>query len=777
MAWLTGWNYRLKVTVENEKVSSNLTDFPVYVDLSDLPAGFHTNVKSDGGDIRVTTSDGETEVPREVVWYNATDDEGELHFKGSLTGATDTEFYIYYGNASASNHADNATYGAENVWDSNYKAVHHLEDVTTSTVEDSTSNDNDGTKKAANSPQVVSGKMGDGQDFENGTGYIELGNTGMPNTNQAMTLECWAYYASGTPGTENLVLINNTSSAAVQLGFRGGQVRTWLWGGDTITASALVGSGAWHHYVFTTDGTNHYQYVDGSEANSSTVNLQSGNPTEVRINTEDWDETFDGVIDEARISNVARSADWISTQYNNQSNTGTFFTIGSQEEAGQTITPSAQALTLTQQTPSVITTKSVTVAVTALALAVTLQAPTVTAQKNVTVEPSAQGIVLSQQTPTVATPNTWRIERSTDGGEWVVLEEAIQINPNGSFVYDDEDGLENGKEYCYRVKNVFDDSEWSNTDCETYSVGIIVTPSALGLVLSQETPTVTATKNPTITPSALGLSLTQLEPDIDHDKNITTHPAVQALNLSQQTPTVTGTKSITVEPIAQGLELTQQTPSVTTTKSITVEPSAQALALTQQTPVVVATKSVTVELSAQALALAQQIPTAVEQKNIVVDLDDPDIEGIQRLGIALQEPIVTAEKNIIVSPATQALVLNQQTPNITATKSVIVEPTSQALVTAQQVPTVIAVKNITIEPTAQALALALQTPTITGTKSVVVQPSVQALVLAQQAPVIQTTTGVTVMPSALNLALTQNSPTIDIVSITKVSHLMMMGMD
>jgi hypothetical protein len=42
---------------------------------------------------------------------------------------------------------------------------------------------------------------------------------------------------------------------------------------------------------------------------------------------------FDGVIDEARVSNIARSLGWISTEYNNQQNPGTFYQIGSQELA------------------------------------------------------------------------------------------------------------------------------------------------------------------------------------------------------------------------------------------------------------------------------------------------------------------------------------------------------------------------------------------------------------------------------------------------------------
>ncbi len=83
-----GWNYRTKITILNSKVDSNISNFPIYVDLSNMPLTFHNHVKSDGGDIRVTTDDGITEVPRELVSYNSGSDKGELWFKGSILDTT-----------------------------------------------------------------------------------------------------------------------------------------------------------------------------------------------------------------------------------------------------------------------------------------------------------------------------------------------------------------------------------------------------------------------------------------------------------------------------------------------------------------------------------------------------------------------------------------------------------------------------------------------------------------------------------------------------------------
>jgi hypothetical protein len=39
---------------------------------------------------------------------------------------------------------------------------------------------------------------------------------------------------------------------------------------------------------------------------------------------------MDGIIDELKVSNTARSASWIAAEYNNQNTPGSFYAIGTQ---------------------------------------------------------------------------------------------------------------------------------------------------------------------------------------------------------------------------------------------------------------------------------------------------------------------------------------------------------------------------------------------------------------------------------------------------------------
>jgi len=59
MGWLTGWTYRKKITIDETKVDADLTNFPVLVKLTSTNFDF-SKARSDGYDIRFTSSDGTT---------------------------------------------------------------------------------------------------------------------------------------------------------------------------------------------------------------------------------------------------------------------------------------------------------------------------------------------------------------------------------------------------------------------------------------------------------------------------------------------------------------------------------------------------------------------------------------------------------------------------------------------------------------------------------------------------------------------------------------------
>lgn len=343
----SSWAYRVKIEVDPSKVtgSSNLTNFPVYVNLANLPTDFHTNVKSDGCDIRMVESDETTETPFELVSYSSSTDAGELHFKAdSLDYAATSTFYLYYGNSGASCYAVTDTYGRNAVW-SGYLAVYHLQSLTA----DSTSNGR--TLTNSNSVQSASAKINDGADGTTSNTNRKLGiNNDLGVTGNAVSMSVW-FRAHSFPGTGarhavawqsdngNIVsqyigILNNSGTTVVNF------ARDRHCVGEVAVASSGISTNTWYHAVYTYNNTNVRGYLDGSIVGTS--GTATGNGTCAGFYLDGYNllgntrnqEYLNGLVDEARITTTVLSADWITTEYNNQSSPSTFYWIGAQETDG-----------------------------------------------------------------------------------------------------------------------------------------------------------------------------------------------------------------------------------------------------------------------------------------------------------------------------------------------------------------------------------------------------------------------------------------------------------
>ncbi|MEE9533150.1 MAG: fibronectin type III domain-containing protein, partial [Acidimicrobiia bacterium] len=196
----SAWSYRKKITVDFTKVDANQTDFPVYINLADLGAEFFTHVQSatggDGGDIRVTQSDGVTELPREIVAIDTLAQTGELHFEANFLDSTvNTDFYIYYGNAAASEPLASSLYGSDEVWANGYVGVWHLHNDFL----DSSFPNNNGTNSGSTN---TGGKIGEGSDFlPSNTAGIDVLDSPTLDLNSTVTVSVWFNPRVAPPAT------------------------------------------------------------------------------------------------------------------------------------------------------------------------------------------------------------------------------------------------------------------------------------------------------------------------------------------------------------------------------------------------------------------------------------------------------------------------------------------------------------------------------------------------------------------------------------------------
>ena len=346
----TNWDYRIKVTIDGSKVVNDLEDFPIYINLADLPADFHTNVRSDGGDIRVTKADGKTELAREIVFYSSSTDAGELHFKntGTLSSATDTDFYIYYGNSGAKDYSASSTYGRNNVW-TDYEAVYHLEGRADSTGKGRTLSQQGKTIFATTS-QKLAGKYADFGVSGGNSLYRLNDNFGLP-PNEAQSWSFWYKIHSLQEDNYDHIMFSKASENNGGYGWYVNYYRynatnpllTWtrMRGSDAdganLTESIVLATSTWYHSAQTFDGSSTIEgwrngiskgtaYSSGSYSGFNDQGFTLGGwwvPT--------TKGTLKGAIDEFRLYHGKYPSGWVETEYNNHNSPNLFYKIGSQE--------------------------------------------------------------------------------------------------------------------------------------------------------------------------------------------------------------------------------------------------------------------------------------------------------------------------------------------------------------------------------------------------------------------------------------------------------------
>jgi len=314
MAWLSGWAKRVKLTIDQNDVDDALSNFPILVYLS-TSSGHNSNDVSFVFDeltqdanrkkIAVTTSDGETECYVEIEKWDDANEQAWLWVKvPSVASSADTDLYLYYD----ADHADNDAYvgdpnstPAESVWDTNFKFVSHMQDdPDTSHIRDSTGNNNDGSKKAANVPNEVAGKIADAQDF---SGYLvneDYIDVSIVSASGAHSVAMWVYRDTAS----NHYIFDARLDSGIGYCYQPAAGVLTPSSGTVYAdgvATTTLGTGAWHYVV----------------VNNITLDLKSTMRLALRF-VPSGDYCLDGKEDEVRISNTARTVAWIKASYESE---------------------------------------------------------------------------------------------------------------------------------------------------------------------------------------------------------------------------------------------------------------------------------------------------------------------------------------------------------------------------------------------------------------------------------------------------------------------------
>ncbi|MHA2120211.1 MAG: LamG-like jellyroll fold domain-containing protein, partial [Promethearchaeota archaeon] len=335
------FKYYKTITIDYTRISGteNLIDFPVFISL--FEAELHDNTQSDGDDIAFSNNfqwlDHEIELFNQT--YNATHARLVAWVRiPVLSVSENTIIRMYYGNSLMK-----AQENPIGVWNNNYEAVWHMnQDPSSSSIFDSTANDNDLTPSGFTSDQrIYNGKLGAAITFDGNNDYLSINSFSGPT--DGFTFESWFKFDDEYNNLSSHMYLfsgncpfygNNMPRLRFYSGNAIGSVATSLDDSDSVDGIKSVwAADTWFHSAFrfsvpirtTTlylDGT-----VDGIKVDSDLQVPHSA--WDMLCIASDWGSRIwgPGAISEFRVLKTDLSGDWITTEYENQYYPDSFYSV------------------------------------------------------------------------------------------------------------------------------------------------------------------------------------------------------------------------------------------------------------------------------------------------------------------------------------------------------------------------------------------------------------------------------------------------------------------
>jgi len=351
MDWLAGWTYRAAVTIDADQVGTGgVANFPVLLTAANMPATMWAQLaNADGRDLRVTSSDGTTVLNHELVSITPATPALEMWVSvPSVASASDTTLYLYWGNSAATMPS---AASQQAVWTgAGYSAVYHLlEDAAGATgaalYADATGLGHTGLDYVSATDKT--GIIGAGQQFDGSNDFVRvLDADDLDPGSGDFTVSVWLKGIT----MERMALGKYSPSPpwpGWNLGYSvspHGYCRWAVFDGvhlypDFDGTHVNIVDGGWHHLLGTLSRADAalYLWVDNISEGSSdqpvigTVNTAENLVLGARFNGGSL--FWNGSLDEVRVATVARTAAWVTTEYNNQSSPGTFYKVGAAETA------------------------------------------------------------------------------------------------------------------------------------------------------------------------------------------------------------------------------------------------------------------------------------------------------------------------------------------------------------------------------------------------------------------------------------------------------------
>ena len=319
----SGYAKAMEISFPGYAGSTALADFPVLVKLSESIDGFRYAdfARPDGDDLRFTDSAGNL-IPHEIDTWNSNGVSTVWVKVPSLTAAA--TITAHYGCALPVRVDPAAT------WNNGYVGVWHLGESALP-LKDSSETSSGFTTECGNGGI----RYGDGGVVGGAVNFLEAGKSRMVNAQNrdtldgfsSFTVEAWTYQTAHATAGILSKRYQNADNASYCFYDNGSKTQINVSSNSTAVGAATLSPplGEWNHQTYTFDAGTLQGYLNGvpsgapstlsvKKINASSGNLHLGNFNRNGFWSADT-RNFPGKIDEVRISNVARSADWLQATH------------------------------------------------------------------------------------------------------------------------------------------------------------------------------------------------------------------------------------------------------------------------------------------------------------------------------------------------------------------------------------------------------------------------------------------------------------------------------
>jgi hypothetical protein len=349
------WQHKAQITIESTYIDENLTNWTLVFDQSFSEALTQDNgpldadgtrpSKASGEDIRFTSdAEGSNELAFDIRDWTTNNNPSsatcEVAVKIPVVSKDDpTTIYMWWGNAVATPYAAGDPYGQYNAYDNNTIACWTDGGGTSQRKSASyTSTGSGGVTQGG-----VTGKIGKATHYDGSDDHYAL--SGNPiGSKRAYTIEFLANSPYPSLNVREVIYQEVPSSHSDPTI---ASLFNYNVGGTLSTFQAVIddaGSGileivdgtpsasTWYHWACTFDGSDDAELFRNAVSKAS--NTQSigalSNTDKSTIGakyTGSYDEHYDGMLDELRISSIVRSDAWLKANYHNQFNSAGFLTF------------------------------------------------------------------------------------------------------------------------------------------------------------------------------------------------------------------------------------------------------------------------------------------------------------------------------------------------------------------------------------------------------------------------------------------------------------------